>query len=71
MILGSRERTPFLLSREQEFASSSLDAQSGLEPISLLNYLFGGLIITDPFPDCGPGMLAADAELGCAEPPDC
>ena len=32
----------------------------------LLNFLFGtGPIITDPFPDCGPSILPADAELGC------
>ena len=38
----------------------------------LLNHLFsGGPAPVDPFPDCGPGMLPADAELGCANPPNC
>ena len=42
------------------------------DPVSLLNFLFaGGTIITDPFPDCGPGMLSADKQLGCANPPNC
>lgn len=40
------------------------------DPVALLNFLFGGgPIISDPFPDCGPGMLPV--ELGCANPPDC
>ena len=38
----------------------------------LLNHLFsGGRAPVDPFPDCGPGTLPADTELGCANPPDC
>ena len=42
------------------------------DPVALLNFLFGGgPIITDPFPDCGPGMLPADEQLGCAIPPNC
>ena len=42
------------------------------DPVSLLNYLFaGGLAPAVPFPDCGPGMLPADQEIGCANPPDC
>jgi hypothetical protein len=42
------------------------------DPVALLNFLFGGgPVITDPFPDCGPGTLPADAELGCANPPVC
>ena len=36
----------------------------------LLNHLFaGGAAPVAPFP--GPGMLPADAALGCANPPDC
>ncbi len=36
------------------------------DPVFLLNFLFaGGPAPVDPFPDCGPGMLPADAELGC------
>ncbi len=42
------------------------------DPVSLLNFLFGGgSAPAAPFPDCGPGMLPADAELGCTNPPDC
>ncbi len=42
------------------------------DPVFLLNFLFaGGPRLSAPFPDCGPGMLPADAELGCANPPDC
>ncbi len=42
------------------------------DPVSVLNYLFGaGPAPVDPFPDCGPGELAADAALGCANPPNC
>ena len=42
------------------------------DPVSLLNFLFGGgPIITGPYPDCGPGTLPADETLGCASPPDC
>ena len=38
----------------------------------LLNHLFsGGPAPVAPFPDCGPGTLPADLELGCANPPDC
>jgi hypothetical protein len=38
----------------------------------LLNHLFsGGPAPLAPFPDCGPGTLPADKELGCANPPDC
>ena len=38
----------------------------------LLNFLFsGGAAPVDPFPDCGPGTLEADRELGCANPPGC
>ena len=38
----------------------------------LLNHLFaGGAAPVAPFPDCGPGMLPADAALGCANPPNC
>ena len=42
------------------------------DPVSLLNFLFaGGSAPAAPFPDCGPGMLPADAALGCANPPNC
>ena len=42
------------------------------DPVSLLNFLFaGGSPPVAPFPDCGPGMLPSDAELGCANPLDC
>jgi hypothetical protein len=42
------------------------------DPVSLLNFLFaGGPTPVAPFPDCGPAILSADAELGCANPPDC
>ncbi len=38
----------------------------------LLNYMFsGGPAPAAPFPDCGPGMLEADEQLGCANPPNC
>ncbi len=38
----------------------------------LLNHLFaGGPAPVAPFPDCGPGTLPTDAELGCAHPPNC
>ncbi len=42
------------------------------DPVTLLNFLFGGGVApVEPFPGCGPGMLPADAELGCANPPAC
>ena len=42
------------------------------DPVSLLNFLFaGGPAPVAPFPDCGPGRLPADEQLGCANPPDC
>ncbi len=42
------------------------------DPVFLLNFLFaGGPVPVAPFPDCGPGMLPADEELGCVNPPDC
>ncbi len=42
------------------------------DPVFLLNFLFaGGPRLSAPFPDCGPGVLPADAALGCANPPDC
>ena len=31
----------------------------------------GGRRLSAPYPDCGPGLLAADEQLGCANPPDC
>ena len=38
----------------------------------LLSFLFaGGPSPVAPFPDCGPGMLTVDEELGCANPPNC
>ncbi len=40
--------------------------------MSLLNFLFaGGPAPVAPFPDCGPLMLPAEEELGCANPPNC
>ena len=48
------------------------DAANISDATYLLNFLFGGGDgLAAPFPDCGPGMLPADAELGCANPPDC
>ena len=42
------------------------------DPVSLLNFLFSdGSAPAAPYPDCGPGMLPADPELGCANPPAC
>ena len=42
------------------------------DTVSLLNFLFaGGPAPVAPFPDCGPGMLPAGAELGCMNPPNC
>ena len=42
------------------------------DPVYLLGFLFGGgSAPADPFPDCGPGTLPADEELGCANPPNC
>ena len=38
----------------------------------LLNHLFsGGPAPAQPYPDCGPGVLPIDAELGCANSPNC
>ena len=40
------------------------------DALYLLNYLFlNGAAPPVPFPDCGPGALVADEELGCAAPP--
>ena len=42
------------------------------DPVAVLNFLFGrGLAPVAPFPDCGPGTLPADTELGCTNAPDC
>jgi len=43
------------------------------DPISLLAFLFQGQPApVAPFPDCGPGQLAADTALGCVDtPPAC
>ncbi len=42
------------------------------DPLWLLNYLFaGGPAPVEPFPDCGPGLLTSDVELGCARPRNC
>ena len=42
------------------------------DPVSLLNFLFGdGAEPPAPYPECGPGELPADAESGCANPPNC
>jgi hypothetical protein len=41
------------------------------DAVYLLTYLFmGGPAVVAPFPDCGPGLLATDEELGCTAPPD-
>ncbi len=48
------------------------DAANIADATYLLSHLFaGGPPPAAPFPDCGPGMLPADEELGCANPPDC
>ena len=48
------------------------DAANISDATYLLNHLFSeGPAPVAPFPDCGPGALPADAELGCANPPDC
>jgi hypothetical protein len=40
------------------------------DAVYLLGHLFlGGPIPVAPFPDCGPGSLPTDAELGCVVPP--
>ncbi len=42
------------------------------DPVFLLNFLFaGGPAPVAPFPDCGPGTLPADEQLGCVNPPHC
>ncbi len=42
------------------------------DPVSVLNFLFaGGPGPVEPFPECGPGTLPADEQLGCANSPDC
>ena len=42
------------------------------DAVSLLDFLFGGgSAPAAPFPDCGPSLLPAAVELGCASPPDC
>ncbi len=41
------------------------------DPVSLLTFLFsGGPPPVGPYPDCGPGSLPADEELGCETPPE-
>ena len=48
------------------------DAADISDATYLLNHLFaGGPAPVAPYPDCGPGMLPADAELGCVNPPNC
>lgn len=49
------------------------DGSSDLaDAVSLLNHLFqGGPAPSAPFPDCGPGRLEADRELGCLRPVGC
>ena len=48
------------------------DAADITDATYLLNHLFsGGAAPAQPFPDCGPGMLPADVELGCTNPPNC
>ena len=41
------------------------------DAVYLLVHLFaGGAAPAAPFPDCGPGLLPADEELGCIAPPE-
>jgi hypothetical protein len=41
------------------------------DAVYLLGYLFlGGPTPVAPFPDCGPGHLLADEEMGCERPPE-
>ena len=41
------------------------------DSVALLGFLFlGGLPPVPPFPNCGPGDLPADTEVGCAEEPE-
>jgi hypothetical protein len=41
------------------------------DAVYLLGYLFlGRSPPVPPFPDCGPGLLAIDEEMGCATPPE-
>ena len=48
------------------------DAANITDATYLLNHLFsGGPAPVAPFPDCGPGTLPADTELGCANPSNC
>ena len=48
------------------------DAANIADATYLLNFLFaGGPAPVAPFPDCGPGMLPADDQLGCENPPNC
>ena len=40
------------------------------DPTAVLNLLFGaGPVFPQPFPECGPSTLEADAQLGCDTPP--
>jgi hypothetical protein len=42
------------------------------DAVYLLNFNFlGGPPPAAPFPECGPGSLGTDEELGCEETPDC
>ena len=51
-------------------ANANGDGEVSLsDPVALLSYLFlAGPEIPAPFPECGPGTLAADDKLGCATP---
>ena len=48
----------------------SLDGFNITDPIIILTHLFlGGPQPLAPYPECGPGALAEDEELGCETPP--
>ena len=48
------------------------EAVNVADPVFVLNFLFaGGPRLSAPYPECGPGTLPADEQLGCANPPDC
>jgi ELWxxDGT repeat protein len=52
-------------------ANADADGEVSIsDPLALLSYLFlAGPEIPAPFLECGPGILPADEELGCATPP--
>jgi hypothetical protein len=66
-----------LFAGEEARCATALNANGDLEvnltdAVFVLGFLFGsGAQPVEPFPDCGPGVLPADAKLGCESPPDC